>query len=104
MPVVSRFDWKGNVVEIVYERVAAIDVGKREIAVTVRTPGQRRGPRTQQTRKFRTYFQVLRQMARTVWVIRLARSQSKSRSSVRATRSSLSSCACPGASPSTAGS
>ena len=56
------FDWKGNVVEIVYERVAAIDVGKREVAVTVRTPGQRRGPRTQQTRKFRTYFQVLRQM------------------------------------------
>lgn len=48
--------------EIVYERVAAIDVGKREVAVTVRTPGQRRGPRTQQTRKFRTYFQVLRQM------------------------------------------
>ena len=55
-------DWKGNVVEIVYERVAAIDVGKREVAVTVRTPGQRRGPRAQQTRKFRTYFQVLRQM------------------------------------------
>ena len=48
--------------EIVYERVAAIDVGKREVAVTVRTPGQPRGPRTQQTRKFRTYFQVLRQM------------------------------------------
>ena len=62
MPVVSRIDWKGSVVEIVYERVAAIDVGKREVAVTVRTPGQRRGPRTQQTRKFRTYFQVLRQM------------------------------------------
>lgn len=61
MPV-SRIDWKGSVVEIVYERVAAIDVGKREVAVTVRTPGQRRGPRTQQTRKFRTYFQVLRQM------------------------------------------
>jgi len=49
-------------VEIVYERVAAIDVGKREIAVTVRIPGQRPGIRTQQTRKFRTFYQVLRQM------------------------------------------
>ena len=48
--------------EIVYERVAAIDVGKKEIAVTVRVPGQTRGIRTQQTRKFRTFYQVLRQM------------------------------------------
>jgi len=49
-------------VEVVYARVAAIDVGKKEIAVTVRVPGQRRGTRTQQTRKFRTFYQVLRQM------------------------------------------
>lgn len=48
--------------EIVYTRVAAIDVGKREIAVTVRVPGQRSGTRSQQTRKFRTFYQVLRQM------------------------------------------
>ena len=48
--------------EVVYARVAAIDVGKREIAVTVRVPGQRRGARTEQTRKFRTFYQVLRQM------------------------------------------
>ena len=48
--------------EIVYERVAAIDVGKKEVAVTVRVPGQTRGIRTQQTRKFRTSYQVLRQM------------------------------------------
>jgi transposase len=45
-------------VEIVYERVAAIDVGKKEIAVTVRVPGQTRGIRTQQTRKFRTFYQL----------------------------------------------
>jgi transposase len=45
-----------------YERVAAIDVGKREIAVTVRLPGPRPGHRTQQTRKFRTFYQVLQQM------------------------------------------
>ena len=48
--------------EIVYERVAAIDVGKREVAVTVRVPGQTAGIRSQQTRKFRTFYQVLRQM------------------------------------------
>jgi transposase len=49
-------------VEIVYERVAAIDVGKKEIAVTIRGPGQTPGTRAQQTRKFRTFYQVLRQM------------------------------------------
>jgi transposase len=49
-------------VEIVYERVAAIDVGKKEVAVTVRVPGQISGTRAQQTRKFRTFYQVLRQM------------------------------------------
>ena len=48
--------------EIVYERVAAIDVGKKEVAVTVRLPGKARGARTQQTRKFRTFYPVLRQM------------------------------------------
>ena len=48
--------------EIVYERVAAIDVGKKEVAVTVRVPGQIPGARAQQTRKFRTFYQVLRQM------------------------------------------
>ena len=48
--------------EIVYERVAAIDVGKKEIAVTVRVPGETPGTRAQQTRKFRTFYQVLRQM------------------------------------------
>ena len=48
--------------EIMYERVAAIDVGKKEVAVTVRVPGQTPGTRAQQTRKFRTFYQVLRQM------------------------------------------
>ena len=45
-----------------YERVAAIDVGKKEVAVTVRVPGQTPRSRAQQTRKFRTFYQVLRQM------------------------------------------
>ena len=42
-------------VEIVYERVAAIDVGKKIIAVAVRTPGQRAGKRSQQVRKYNTF-------------------------------------------------
>ena len=37
-------------VEIVYERVAAIDVGKKIIAVAVRTPGEKAGKRRQQER------------------------------------------------------
>ncbi|MDQ2789149.1 MAG: hypothetical protein M3Y73_05360 [Actinomycetota bacterium] len=31
---------KGPKVEIMYERVAAIDVGKKIVAVAVRTPGE----------------------------------------------------------------
>ena len=42
--------------KIVYERVAAIDVGKKVIAVAVRTPGERAGKRHQQVRKFNTYY------------------------------------------------
>jgi transposase len=49
-------------VEIVYERAAGIDVGKKEVAVTIRVPGQTPRSRAQQTRKFRTFYQVLRQM------------------------------------------
>ena len=41
-------------VKIVYERVAAIDVGKKVIAVAVRIPGERAGKRHQQVRKFNT--------------------------------------------------
>jgi transposase len=46
-------------VEIVYERVAAIDVGKKVIAVAVRTPGERAGKRGQQVRKYTTFPQTL---------------------------------------------
>lgn len=55
-------DWTGTVVEIVRPRVAAIDVGKREVAVAVRVPGERPGKRQQQIRKCKTFYQVLRQM------------------------------------------
>ena len=47
-------------VEIVYERVAGIDVGKKIIAVAVRTPGERPGKRRQQLRKYNTFHQIRR--------------------------------------------
>jgi hypothetical protein len=48
--------------EIVYPRVAAIDVGKKIVAVAVRTPGKGPGQRHQQVRKFKTFYPVLQQM------------------------------------------
>ncbi len=48
--------------EIVYERVAAVDVGKKVVAVAVRTPGEQPGRRRQQVRKFKTYYQTLAEM------------------------------------------
>jgi transposase len=49
-------------VEIMYERVAGIDVGKKIIAVAVRTPGERAGKRRQQVRKYNTFHQTLVEM------------------------------------------
>jgi transposase len=54
-------------VEIIYERVAAIDVGKKVIAVAVRTPGERVGKRRQCVRKFNTYYQTLVEMV--AWLV-----------------------------------
>jgi len=54
-------------VKIVYERVAAIDVGKKVIAVAVRTPGERAGKRHQQVRKFNTYYRTLIEMV--AWLV-----------------------------------
>jgi transposase len=55
-------------VEIVYERVAGIDVGKKEVAVTVRVPGDGPGaPRVEVTRKFKTFYPVLAVMA--AWLV-----------------------------------
>ena len=53
--------------EIVYERVAAIDVGKKIIAVAVRTPGERPGKRRQQVRKYNTFYQTLTKMV--AWLV-----------------------------------
>jgi transposase len=54
-------------VEIVYERVAAIDVGKKIIAVAVRTPGDRVGKRRQEVCKFNTYYRTLTEMV--AWLV-----------------------------------
>lgn len=53
--------------EIMYERVAAIDVGKKIIAVAVRTPGERAGKRRQQVRKYNTFHQTLAKMV--AWLV-----------------------------------
>jgi transposase len=53
---------KGVALEIVYPRVAAIDVGKKIVAVAVRTPGVQPGQRQQQLRKYKTFYPVLREM------------------------------------------
>jgi transposase len=53
--------------EIVYQRVAAIDVGKKIVAVAVRTPGERAGKRQQQVRKFDTYYRTLTTMV--AWLV-----------------------------------
>ena len=53
--------------EIVCQRVAGIDVGKREVAVTVRVPGDVPGQRRQEVRKYKTFYPVLRQMV--AWLV-----------------------------------
>ncbi|MDT5207647.1 MAG: transposase [Mycobacterium sp.] len=53
--------------EIIYERVGAIDVGKKVIAVAVRTPGERAGERRQEVRKFNTYYRTLVEMV--AWLV-----------------------------------
>ena len=53
--------------EIIYERVGAIDVGKKVIAVAVRTPGERPGQRRQEVRKFNTYYRTLVEMV--AWLV-----------------------------------
>jgi transposase len=53
--------------EIVYERVAAIDVGKKIVAVAVRTPGERAGKRRGEVCKFNTYYRTLTTMV--AWLV-----------------------------------
>jgi transposase len=53
-------------VEIVYPRVAAVDVHKGQITVAVRTPAEHPGQRRQQVRKYPTFYGALREM--TTWL------------------------------------
>jgi transposase len=51
--------------EVMFDRVAGLDVGKDSVTVCVRTPGARRGRRSE-TRTFKTTTGALRLM-RTGW-------------------------------------
>lgn len=53
--------------KIIYPRIAGIDVGKREIAVAVRTPGNIPGERCQRIRKYKTFYRVLLEMV--AWLV-----------------------------------
>jgi transposase len=53
--------------EIVYERVAAIDVHKKQITVAMRIPGAQSGQRRQQVRKYVTFWRALQEM--TSWLV-----------------------------------
>lgn len=53
--------------EIMFSRVAAIDVHKKQVTVAVRTPGEQSGQRRQQIRKFATFYARLREM--TGWLL-----------------------------------
>jgi transposase len=50
--------------QVLYERCAAVDVGKDVIAVAVRLPGDGPGGRTTDKRTFKTFYGVLREAAR----------------------------------------
>jgi transposase len=54
---------------VVYERCAAIDVGKDEIAVAVRMPGDGPDGRVTVKRTFKTFYGVLGEAAR--WLVSL---------------------------------
>src|SRR4030095_8443676 len=52
---------KGNAMEVMFDRVAGLDVGKDTVTVCARTPGPRGGRRSE-TRTFKTMFGSLRVM------------------------------------------
>jgi transposase len=49
-------------VQILYQRVAAIDVHKKEVRVALRVPGQEPGTRRMEIRRYKTFFGVLKEM------------------------------------------
>jgi transposase len=57
---------QGGAVEIVYSRVAGIDVRKKQVTVAVRTPSDQPGQRRQRVRRFATYRHTLQEL--TAWL------------------------------------
>lgn len=55
---------------VLYDRVAATGVHKDMIKVAVRVPGKRRGSRTTDVLEYRTFYGVLRAMARELREVR----------------------------------
>jgi len=53
--------------QVIYERCAAVDVGKDVIAVAVRRPGDGPGGRVTVKRTYKTFYGVLREAAR--WLV-----------------------------------
>jgi transposase len=53
--------------EILYPYVGGVDVHKRQVTVTARTPGPQGGSRQETTRTFRTFYGDLLAMAR--WLV-----------------------------------
>ncbi|MFD0598050.1 transposase [Catellatospora coxensis] len=66
---VCRWRRDGGLVEILYERVAGIDVHKRQVTVTARTPGGPGRGRQEKTRTFKTFYADLLAMAS--WLVEL---------------------------------
>jgi transposase len=60
-------DISGAGMHVVYERCAAVDVGKDEIAVAVRMPGDGPGGRVTVKRTFKTFYGVMGEAAR--WLV-----------------------------------
>src|SRR5258707_8629180 len=56
--------WRLAGMQVLYERCAAVDVGKDVIAVAVRQPGDGPGGRVTHKRTFKTFWGVLREAAR----------------------------------------
>jgi transposase len=50
-------------VQILYQRVAAIDVHKREVRVALRVPAEKPGARRMEIRRYKTCYGVLKEMS-----------------------------------------
>ena len=57
----SPYGGNGDAMEVMFDRVAGLDIGKDSVTVCVRTPGPRGGRRSE-TRTFKTMFGSLRVM------------------------------------------